>query len=238
MFSNSRLFIFFVLLTCVTAAVGQEKTCKAKLAELPTIAELRGFHLGMTKDQVKALVPQVKFGHTNEFGISKTTINPGFDPRIDMTKFADVRSISLDFLDDTVSSVWIGFDNSFKWKTADEFVRGISQELSLPATWTTKGRTQSLNCADFQVSVSMIGGGPSFRLIDASADETITQRRQEKEDNAEAAPEPPVVGDVKTKIFYPLDCEALKQVPEKNRVPFVSAAEAEKAGYKHVESCE
>jgi len=238
MFSKSGIFIFCVLLACVTATVAQQKSCKAKLAELPTIAELRGFRLGMTKDQVKALVPQAKFGHTNEFGIAKTSINPGFDPRIDMTNFADVRTISLDFLDGNVSSVWIGFENSFKWKTADEFVRGISQELSLPETWTTKGRTQSLNCADFQLSVSMIGGGPSLRLIDASADEAITQRRQEKEDNPEPAPEPPVVGDLKTKIFYPVDCEALKQVPEKNRVPFVNAAEAEKAGYKHVESCE
>jgi hypothetical protein len=236
MFSKSGIFLF-MLLTSVAAAVGQQKTCKAKLAELPTIVEFRGFHLGMTKDQVKALVPQVKFGHANEFGIAKTSINPGFDPRIDKTNFADVRTISLDFLDGDVSAVWIGFENSFKWKTADEFVRGISQELSLPETWTTKGRTQFLNCADFQLSVSMVGGGPSLRLMDISADDTITQRRQEKEDNPEAVPDPPVVGDVKTKIFYAVDCEALKAVPEKNRVPFVNSAEAEKAGYKHADSC-
>jgi hypothetical protein len=238
MFCKSGIYLSFLLLTCVTAVVGQQKTCKAKVAELPAVAELRGFRLGMTKDQVKALVPQVKFGHANEFGIAKTSINPDFDPRIDKTNFANVRTISLDFLDGNVSAVWIGFENSFKWKTADEFVRGISQELSLPETWTTKGRTQSLNCADFQLSVSMIGGGPSLRLIDTSADETITQRRQEKEDNPEVAPEPSVVGDLKTKIFYPLDCEALKQVPEKNRVQFASSAEAEKVGYKHVEGCE
>ena len=98
----------------------------------------------MTPDQVKAQVPQVKIGHKNEFGVAKTTINPDFDPRIDKTNFADVRTISLDFLDDTVSSVWIGYDSTFKWKTVEEFIKGISGELNLPDSWSTQGRTQQL----------------------------------------------------------------------------------------------
>ena len=198
--------------------------------------------MGMTPDQVKARVPEVKFGHANEFGVSKTSINPDFDPRIDKTNFADVRTVSLDFLDGRLTSLWIGFESTFKWKTPEEFVKGISHELAVPDEWTTKGRTQQLTCADFQLTVSMIAGGPSLRIIDLPAEETIAARRQAKEDEAEAAEaapeETPVVGDARKKVYYQKDCEVLKTVPEKSRMLFSSDQEAEKAGYKRAEACQ
>ena len=87
-----------------------------------------------------------------------------------------------------------------------------------------------------------VAGGPSLRMLDTSADSLLTQRRQEKADAGDAietaAESKPVIGDVSHKIFYPLDCPALSQVAEKNRAPFHNAAEAEKAGYKHVEGCQ
>ncbi len=228
--------VFLFVLACTILVAGQDKTCKAKWADLPAIAELSGFRLGMTTDQVKARVPQVKFGHTNEFGIAKTSINPDFDPRIDKTNFADVRTVSLDFLDGSLSAIWIGFEGSFKWKSAEEFAKGVSRESSLPDEWTTRGRSLQLTCADFQLSVGMIAGGPSLRVVDTSAEATVAERRQAKEDETEAAaavPEPsPVIGYASHKIFYPPDCPSLKSVPEKSRVPFANAADAEKAGYK------
>lgn len=225
-------------ITWSTYCAAQETTCKMKIADLPVIAELGGFRLGMTPDQVKAKVPQVRFGHTSEFGVAKTSINPDFDPTIDKTNFADVRTISLDFFDGTLSSIWIGFESSFKWKTTEEFITGISRELSLPSQWSSKGRTQQLNCADFNLSVTMIAGGPSLRIVDMSAETLIAERRQAKADADEAAAEdPPVVGDIAHKVFYSLDCPALKSVPEKSRIPFHNSAEAEKAGYKQGEGC-
>src|SRR5262245_30314510 len=84
--------------------------CTQKIADLPAAPELYGFHLGMTKEQLKTLVPQIHFGKTDDFGVSKTTINPGFDSKMDASKFPDVRSISLDLLDERLISIWIGFD--------------------------------------------------------------------------------------------------------------------------------
>jgi len=233
--------VLFLGLASAGLINAQGNTCKAKLADLPSAPELCGFHLGMTQDQVKARVPQVRFGQTNEFGISKTSISPDFDPRIDKTNFMDVRTVSLDFLDGQLTSLWIGFEGTFKWKTAEEFVKGISHELALSDQWTTKGRTQQLRCADFQLAVSMIAGGPSLRIIDLPAEETIAARRQAKEDEAEtAAAEPeqtPVVGDTRKKVYYQKECEALKTVPEKSRMTFASDKDAEKAGYKRAETC-
>lgn len=239
-YRKSFAVILFVL-ACAAFTVAQDNTCKTKLADLLVVAELSGFRLGMTPEQVKARVPQVRFGRADEFGVSKTSINPDFDPEIDKTNFADVRTVSLDFLDNSLTSIWIGFESSFKWKSAEEFVKGVSHELALPNEWTSKGRTQQLTCADFQLSVSMVAGGPSLRIVSRSADDTIAERRQAKEDAAEAveaAPEPtPVVGDARKKLYYRADCETMKKIPEKSRISFSSDQEAEKAGYKRVEDC-
>ena len=100
-----------LLLLLAPSASGQ---CTKKLAELPAAPELLGFQLGMTKEQIKAKVPQTRFGRTDPFGVAKTTINPYFDPTIDKTKFEGVRSISLDLLDDRLTSLWIGYDEEFQ----------------------------------------------------------------------------------------------------------------------------
>ncbi len=78
-------------------------------------------------------MPQIQFDRADEFGVSKTSISPFFDPRFDKASFADVRTISLDFLDGKLVALWIGYESTFKWKTLDEFVAGISKSLNLPA---------------------------------------------------------------------------------------------------------
>ena len=39
--------------------------CTQKISDLPAAAELFGFHLGMTKEQVKTLVPQIHLDRKN-----------------------------------------------------------------------------------------------------------------------------------------------------------------------------
>ncbi|HVQ38376.1 MAG TPA: hypothetical protein VMS31_12630 [Pyrinomonadaceae bacterium] len=150
-----------------------------KLAQLPDAPELFGFRLGMTTEQVKARVPQVQFGKTTDFGVLQTSVNPDFDPKIDKTSFVGVRTVSLDFLDDGLTSLWFGYDSSFRWKTVDEFVAGISRSLQLPKAWTPwKSKGQQLRCADFQMTVTFVAEGPSFRILDLNAQEILTARRE------------------------------------------------------------
>jgi len=225
--------------------------CTKKLAELPAAPELLGFHLGMTKEQIKEHVPQTKFGHTDDFGVSKTTINPYFDPKIDKTKFEGVRSISLDLLDGRLTSLWIGYDEDYKAHNTDEFVKLISQSLQLPAAgWSSwRSRGQQMRCADFQLIVQMIARAPSFRLLDIAAEETVAQRRQAKEEQnaaAEAATEEPaeapatppeIIGDKKARTYYPGTCRQEKEITEANKVVFKTTDEAEKAGFKPAKNC-
>src|SRR5688572_30682452 len=220
-----RLALFIVLL-CASSATAQDRQCTMKLAQLADAPELFGFRMGMTKDQVKARIPQVVFGRTNGVGVSKTSINPDFDPRIDKSTFAGVRTVSLDFLDDRITSLWFGYDSSFKWHTVPEFIEGISHSLHLPNAWSTwKTRGQQLRCADFQMTVSIVAEGPSFRILDENADKTLTARREAQEEESEEESEA-IVADRPSKLYFSKGCQPANEIKEPDRVIFNTSEDA------------
>ncbi len=231
--SRHALFISFVtlLITCAHPAAAQ---CTLKSEQLPDAPELHGFRLGMTPEQAKARVPLIQFGRADEIGVIKTSINPLYDPHFDKVSFADVRTISLDFLDEKLTTLWVGYENTFKWQTVSDFVGGISKVLNLPAAWAPKRGAQQLHCDGFTIVVSLIAGSPSIRLSDDAADETIAQRREE----AATAAESRVTGDKISKLYYPVDCEAAENIPVQNRAVFKNKEEAENAGYKLAKDCQ
>jgi len=231
---NQILRLLLASLFSVSIASAQQSNCSLRLDRLPGAPELRGFHLGMTYEQVKARVPQIRFGRADEFGVSKTSISPFFDPRFDKASFADVRTVSLDFLDGKLVTLWIGYESTFKWKTLNEFVAGISKSLNLTAEWAAKRGGRQLSCEGFSIFVSLIGGGPSIRITDETAQEIIATRREA----AAAAAELIVSGDKATRLYYPSDCSALENVAVSNRVTFKDKDEAEKAGYKIAKDCQ
>lgn len=224
------LLLVMFAIGCATAT-GQ---CTLKSDHLPDAPELHGFRLAMTPEQAKARVPLIQFGSADEIGVIKTSINPLYDSRFDKVAFADVRTISLDFLDEKLTTLWIGYENTFKWRTVDDFVTGISKSLNLPAAWTSKRGGQQMHCDGFTITVSLIAGSPSVRLSDDAADEAIATRREE----AAAAAESRVTGDKTSKLYYPADCEAAENISAQNRAVFKNKEEAEKAGYKLAKDCQ
>ena len=237
-----RTILFPLLLLLLSQSVSAQ--CTKKMTELPAAPELLGFRLGMTKEQIKARIPQTKFGGADHFGVAKTTINPYFDETIDKSKLESVRSISLDLVDEKLTSIWIGFDETFKVHTAEEFVKLISQSLQLDGSWSYKSRGQQLRCADFQLTVTTVAGGPSFRLVDIAADDLVAARRQAKEEQdsvveaggAIESPEPAeIIADSKSKTYYPNGCLPAKEIA--NKITFKTTADAEKAGFKAAKNC-
>ncbi len=79
----------------------------------------------------------------------------------------------------------------------------------------------------------MIGGGPSIRITDETAQEFIATRREVVAAAAEL-----VIGDKATRLYYPSDCSALESVAVSNRVTLKDKDEAEKAGYKIAKDCQ
>jgi hypothetical protein len=240
------LLLFFILPQFWPPVVkAQNEQCTLKLADIPAAPELLGFQMGMTREQVKLRVPQVKFGKTDDFGVSKTTINPYFDPNIDKTSFEGVRSISLDFLDDHLTSLWIGFDESYKVATVEEFVKKVSVSLHLPDAWSNwKSRGQQIRCSNFQLIVTTLAGGPSFRVLDLGAEDVVSSRREAKENEREAASSeseespPRIYGDKRTKLYYSPGCELPKELVESDKLIFNSVEEAVKAGFKPAKGCQ
>jgi hypothetical protein len=239
----------FVLLIAFIALIplSARAQCTQKIADLPAAPELFGFRLGMTKEQVKTLVPQIHFGKTDDFGLSKTTLNPGFDAKMDATKFPDVRSISLELLDERLTSIWIGFEETYKIQDIIEFSTAISKSFRLPQAWSNyRGRGQQMRCTDFQLITTTVARAPSLRIMDLSADDTVAGRRQAKEEQDAAAEtavengsaeEASVIGDKKTKTYYPSTCDAAKGISTDDRLVFKTAAAAEKAGFKVGKGC-
>ncbi|HKR61743.1 MAG TPA: hypothetical protein VJS64_18800 [Pyrinomonadaceae bacterium] len=252
MFSHSHhvgtrliLVVLAYLTFCSVSIVarGQSVQCKATLRSLPAAPELKGFQLGMTREQLKVLTPEMVFSRTDSFGSSKTTINPAFDPRAERSKFQDVRTISLDLLDGRVVSLWIGYDKNFKWNTVPDFVTGISQSLSLPNAWTEwRSRGRNIICTDFEITVSIIANSLSFRLVDTVAAETLAARRGAAANEAEASEtedsnSEEIVADRKTKTYYQGNCRPPDSIAEADRITFKSSGEAEKAGYTLSRGC-
>lgn len=171
-----------LLMTCAGAVVAQEGKCALKLSELPSAPELRGFRIGMTVEQVKARVPKLQLRPADEFGFTSLNIFPDYEPGIDQAAFEGVRTVSLDFLDGRVSSIWIGYNQTFKWQTINEFVSGITTALKLPDAWRSKSRNRLLDCADFALAVIPVGESPSLKISDEAARELLDKRQTAKEE--------------------------------------------------------
>jgi hypothetical protein len=176
------IFSLTIALACAYAAAAQEAKCSAKLAELPSAAELRGFRVGMTVEQVRARLPKLQVRPADEFGVTSLNIFPDYETGIDKTAFEGVRSVSLDVLDGRVFSLWIGYDKTFKWQTIDEYTTGITTALKLSNSWRSKFRTRLLDCNDFTVAIIPVGESPSIKIIDKAAKELLDKRQAAKEE--------------------------------------------------------
>jgi hypothetical protein len=235
---TSKINLCFLLLIVAICACGnaiaQPSSCSLKINELKDTPELFGFRVGMTLDQVKGREPLVRFGRTDEFGVIRTSINPHFDTRFDQARYADVRTVSFDFLDGKLVTLWIGYESAFKWPKLDEFVANFGKALDLNAAWLPKRSGREIACDGFSVFASIIAEGPSIRIQDEAAQNTIAARREAAAEAAEAE----VFADTRTKNYYPSDCSGREDIPAGAKVKFKDKEEAEKAGYKLAKDCQ
>lgn len=181
--------ILLLTLACVRVSSAQEPRCTSTIKQLPSAPELRGFRLGMTVEQIKARIPKLALGRADQFGVVKTSVNPDFNPDIDKSIFQGVRTVSFEFLDGQLFSLWIGYNGSFKWQRLDEFLSEMSKALNLPDAWTTSSwRGQELDCEDFRAAVKMIAESPSLSLTDKAAKQIVEKRTALKEEDESRQP--------------------------------------------------
>lgn len=174
---------FFLVSLCAFACAAQDAAkCNLTLAQLPQAEELRGFHLGMTVEQVKARIPKLPLA-VDAYNVAKTSISPDFNKDVDKASLQGVRTVSFEFLDDRLFSLGIAYNGAFKWQRMEEFLPQMSKALRLPLGWQSRGwHGQELDCKDFQATVRMIGESPSLVLLDKTSKEILDKRIAEKEE--------------------------------------------------------
>ena len=89
------------------------------------------------------------------------------------------------------------------------------------------------------MTVSIVADGPSFRILDENAQETLAARREARaeESSAEESAEA-IVADRQSKIYYSKACPPENEIKESDRVIFKTSEDAEKAGYKQRKQCQ
>jgi len=91
------------------------------------------------------------------------------------------------------------------------------------------------------MTVSIVAEGPSFHIIDETAEQTVAARREAKEEQDAALEEgesSEIVADSRARVYYPEGCAPTQQIKEKDRVVFKTTEAAEKAGYKPAKACQ
>jgi hypothetical protein len=225
--------VLFTLCVCGYLKA-QPKSCSVKLDQLGQPPELFSIRLRMSEEEAKQVLPLLALGRADQLGLMRTSFNPHYDPHVDDKAFPDVRTISLDFLDGRLATVWIGYESTFKWPKLDEFVTNFSKSLGLPADWPVKRNGRELRCDGFAVFAVPIAGGPSLRISDEAAQTLFDARREAALEAAESE----VIGDSRSKRYYPSDCSARDSVQQGSRIVFKNKEEAEKAGYALSKDCD
>ena len=236
---RTALIKYFLLLTltvlcsCVSLTA-QPGNCSLKPNQIKDAPLLLGFRLGMTPEEAQLRAPLIRLGQPDQFGVIKTTINPNYDSRFAKSDFAEVRTISFDFLDGKLVTLWIGYEETFKLHKLDEFITNISKSLNVSDDWPVKGAGRHLNCDGFSLFASIIARGPSIRVRDEAAQDVIAERREKAVEAAEAE----VVGDNRTLTYYSAGCLAKDEIPQTNRTVFKNKEAAESLGYKPAKECQ
>lgn len=126
-----RVALFcFLALNFSVGAQGQAVQCGISSSGL----EVRGFKLGMTKDQVTARQTE-DIGEMNDVGVSSIRIYPR--SLKDENARQGIRLVALEFLDEKATILFIQYDSNADFEGVDEFAAKVSEGLKIPNAWVT-----------------------------------------------------------------------------------------------------
>ena len=172
---NRILFACLLVLMIAGAAIGQTSEQSAPLCNLPRekAPAIRGVKLGMTADEVSALIPGIRADYKDllrrardfpEFGAAEFGAS-GLDN--DQThRFDGIDWFSFRLFDDHLVQYSLSFKGPNSnprgpvWPRADDLIARFADAYHLPgpANWTTDNDSRHLKCKGFDVQISSSNG--------------------------------------------------------------------------------
>jgi hypothetical protein len=135
--------------------------------------ELRGLHLGMTIEEIKAVKSSLRASGASNVGEQYGYV-------IGPEKGVD--RIRLEFLDGHLTSIEVAYDNSVKWQDEQQFLSRIAESFGLPKP-LPGFRGGLLECKGLNLDAEYhYGIDPQVHLYDPSAKSTVERRRAEIEE--------------------------------------------------------
>ncbi|MBD0370182.1 MAG: TolC family protein [Pyrinomonadaceae bacterium] len=167
--------------------------CPLTLQQAPNIG---GLYLGMTLAQANALFPSLKQSPPDKVGVTNAILN-----RNDLARnqfFDGVQTILLQFVEDRLYFIHVGYPVTNKWNSKDEFVTAVAQKLNVNGDWKpfydwqdknvrdlSDLRSVGIECKGFRLSAGIgiegLGGDqfPRFDLEDMNTSRTIRERAED-----------------------------------------------------------
>ena len=203
-----KILTLALTLAASTLVFGQQTSPSCSGGVSPTI---RGFRLGIKTQDVTSKYKGLRLGPVDAQGQQTValTVSPNslegqnglinleqssIISKVRYPELTDINRMELAFIDGSLYSVSVRYENVARWKDVDQFVSTISPSLQLPqAGWVEdeeRDYVRHLACSQFEVHAKVEGGRASLQLLDPAAPLTIAARKVEHEEKRRRAFKP------------------------------------------------
>ena len=176
-----------------SASLAKGAVCPLTLAQAPSIGGLR---LGMTSAQVAAIFPGLRLSPPDKVRVSNAILSK---KEFGGNQFFDgVQTVLLQFAEDRLYFIHVGYPVTNSWNNKDEFVQSVAEKLGLQGEWKSfynwqdknvrdlaDLRSSAIECTGFRLSAGIgiegLGGDqfPRFELEDMNTTRLIRERADE-----------------------------------------------------------
>jgi len=172
-----------IVLNGTESSVKVSSSCQLRLPQSPMV---RGLKLGQQRKDVEAHIEGLHVPRGDKFGVALVAIEKRSllkDSRRN-SLLVNALSVGLQFTDERMSTIWLDYDNSIRWKDADEFRAAIKERLNLPGRWVPMNSYRNAIFCEGFVVVAGIERNPYLVIIDLEAGKVVAARQVEEKRRA------------------------------------------------------
>lgn len=193
--ASISLLNFLIFLLVIPGQLGcSNNKCELDLEHAP---DVRGFRLGTSLDTIRSRFPDLPDIIPNQLGLTRIVIENGpmregaerqsppqsntavaFVDTSRYPEFSGARRTRVDLVDNHVASIEAVYTDAAKWKSLEEFLKSVAEELKVKGVWKKTGedheymQARSIACNNFIV-VAGFRVDPADFVSDKSATQKV-----------------------------------------------------------------